>query len=111
MDNKKLGQYLSKNGYNWDLTKELVSGFSEGFYNGYTGPRVPMYYKNHLSARKREQIVQAKINKELHAGCFAGPFETLPFDNMITNPLGIVPNTTDDGQDLPELFPENESSY
>ena len=71
VDDEKLGQYLHKYEYDWDLTKELVSGFSEGFYTRYSGPRVPLYFRNHLSAQKRENIVQAKIDKELRERRFA----------------------------------------
>ena len=111
VDDKKLGQFLKDTGYDHDLTQELVSGFSEGFYSGYSGPRVPLYFCNHLSALECENIVQQKIEKELKHKRFTGPFDKAPYKNFIVNPLRLVPKTTDDGRNLPELFPDDEASY
>ena len=111
VDEEKLGQLLKQTGYSYDLIKELVSGFSEGFYTGYTGPRVPLYFKNHLSACNWEEIVQHKIQKEINLKRFAGLYDYQPLPNLVVNPLGLVPKMTDNGRDLPELFPDQESSY
>ncbi len=67
--------------------------------------------KNHLSAVNRVDIVQKKIDKEVQAKCFIGPFASKLYTNLIVNPLGLVPKTTDNGWDLPKLFPDEESSY
>ncbi len=41
----------------------------------------------------------------------AGPFKDPPLPDFVLNPLGLVPKTSDDGRNLPEVDPFNPSSY
>ncbi len=61
--------------------------------------------------RELPGVVFEKINKELKASRWAGLFNQIPIQGMVCNPLGLVPKMTDDGRDLPDLFPYQSSSY
>ncbi|CAJ0936584.1 unnamed protein product [Ranitomeya imitator] len=51
----------------------------------------PQLSKNLKSARELPAILHDKLNKEIRAGRFQGPFDSPPFFNLRVSPLGIVP--------------------
>ncbi len=72
-------------------TKEyLLLGFLKGFDVGFRGTLQTHVCKNLKSAQANAQITEEKIQKELTAGRFAGPFLTKPFPNLHISPLGLV---------------------
>ena len=52
----------------------MSKGFREGFPLHYEGIIVSSDATNLLSARDKAEVVDAKLNKECEAGCWAGPF-------------------------------------
>ncbi len=88
-----------------------MDGFTKGFHLGHEGPRSTKLGKNHKSADEFPNVIREKLNKELRASRFAGPFQDPPFETYTINPLGLVPKTTDDGRDLPVLYPQDPGSY
>jgi hypothetical protein len=46
---------------------------------------------NHRSARDNPDIVEAKLDKEIHKGRIKGPFDVRPFKTFVCSPLGLVP--------------------
>lgn len=69
----------------------LHDGFNNGFSLHYSGPIVSRVAGNLKSAEQNPEVVKAKLDKEVEAGRFAGPFDTKPFKNFIVSPIGIVP--------------------
>ena len=111
MDPLKLSTLLEEIQYDDELTNELVYGFLYGFNVGYQGPLEALFFDNHLTARNRPEVVQTKLDKEIEHRRFCRLFNQLPLPDMIINPLGLVPKTTDDGRDLPSLYPNDPDSY
>ena len=37
-----------------------------------------------------------KLMKEIKLGCYAGPFEEIPFQNYMQSPIGLVPKQEND---------------
>ncbi|XP_069605972.1 uncharacterized protein [Ranitomeya imitator] len=70
---------------------QLSFGFSFGFFIPFIFSRKPQLSKNLKSARELPAILHDKLNKEIRAGRFQGPFDSLPFFNLRVSPLGIVP--------------------
>lgn len=68
----------------------LLSGFSTGFYLNYTGLRLPLLPKNMKSADVHSSELLAIINKEIHLGRMAGPFNNPPMFNLRCNPVGVL---------------------
>ena len=70
----------------------LVNGFHNGFDIGYEGPQnctdlsrnIPFQVGSH-------EEMWSKIMKEVKLGRFAGPYESIPFDNYVQSPIGLVP--------------------
>ncbi|CAJ0959820.1 unnamed protein product [Ranitomeya imitator] len=56
----------------------------------------PQLSKNLKSARELPAILHDKLNKEIRAGRFQGPFDSPPFFNLRVSPLGIVPKKESD---------------
>ena len=75
-------------------TQVLFEGFTTGFRLGYTGPRVSTSARNLVSARQNKEVLQGKIDRELHLGRIAGPFPSPPFPNLRCSPIGLVPKQT-----------------
>ena len=51
----------------------------------------PRIKKTLLSAKRNPNIVDGKLDKELEKGRIAGPFDSEPFENFKTSPIGLVP--------------------
>ncbi len=78
---------------------------------GFCAKRESNICGNHPTAKANPMVVLQKLNKEVDSGHMAGPFLTSPVDNIVTNPLGLIPKTNEQGLNLPSLFPDQESSY
>ncbi len=106
-----LGKLLKEIKYPKKLTEHIIQGFMHGFKISYEGERKQVILTNHPSAMTRSSAVLQKLNKEVKAGRLASLFLKVPRNGFITNPLGLVPKTNELGLDLPEMFPNDESSY
>ncbi|XP_053105446.1 uncharacterized protein LOC128324664 isoform X1 [Hemicordylus capensis] len=69
----------------------LGEGFQRGFRIPYQGPRVSSWAKNLRSVKGLEQVVRAKIDKEVQEGRVLGPFPHPPLPSFRVSPLGVVP--------------------
>lgn len=80
-------------GYDPQISRYLVEGFSEGFKLGIVGEIKTNVPKNHKSAEENPNQVYLKLAKESLKGRIAGPFRSPPFDNLVCSPLGLVPKS------------------
>ena len=103
MDLHHLGEALTAIRYLPDKISYLVSGFSQGFHLGVPENALFKICNNHPTAYLNYSVLIAKINRELDAGHWAGPFAVCPFKDITINPLGLVPKTI--------LDPKNPDSY
>ena len=69
----------------------IVEGFTEGFRLGFKGERTTNDPPNLKSALGNPKITQAKIDKEVEAGRYAGPFSKRPIDGLTVSPIGLQP--------------------
>lgn len=69
----------------------LLKGFLEGFRIPSSPPTAPFWSANLRSVRGMEDVVRAKIGKEVKAGRVLGPFADPPIPNLRVSPLGVVP--------------------
>ena len=76
-----------------DPTKvnHLLTGFSQGFKIGYSGPRAPKEYSNLPCANTNPSIIDKNMLKEVTLGHTAGPFHIPPFSNLQVYPIGVIP--------------------
>lgn len=72
-------------------SSELIEGFAFGFELQYEGPRFSSDCKNLVSASELALEVGEKIRKELDLGRIAGPFDSIPLQNLRLSPISIVP--------------------
>lgn len=83
-----------------DTAMLLLSGFSTCFYLNYTGLRLPLLRKNMKSADVHSSELLAIINKEIHLGCMAGPFNNPPKKDggwrLFTNLSAPIGNSVND---------------
>ena len=87
-----LEKLLRESSYNPEKSAKLIQGFTVGFDLGYRGPanmkqKAPNL-KFHIG---NEKILWNKVMKEVQLKRFAGPYESIPFDNYIQSPIGLVP--------------------
>ena len=83
---------LREANYDKDETKFLVDGFSTGFDIGYRGNKNRKSESHNIPfSVGNKYILWNKIMKEVEEKRYAGPFETIPFDNYIQLPVGLVP--------------------
>ena len=85
---------LSDSRYDYELSQDLVEGFSYGFRIPFCGPVDHAYHpRNHPSVLNNSMYmyVQQMIASEYALGRVAGPFICPPFDNFMVSPLGLVP--------------------
>ena len=85
----KLRNFLQ--GYDKNITKFSVEGFSQGFSLGFQGNLITSIAKNHRSVLENEDLVSEKINSECSLGRISGPFSSPQFENYKISPLGLVP--------------------
>ena len=85
-----LGEYLKNSKFDQKKSKELLTGFTEGFSLHFDGPHISSDSINHGSVLKNPDPVTHKIVKEIAAGRLAGPFDKLPFTNFRISPIGLV---------------------
>ena len=71
----------------------LLKGFKYGFRIPYHGPREKRLAKNHGTALQQPEVVWKKLQDEIGLGRVAGPFNEVPFDNLIVSPIGLVPKS------------------
>ena len=69
----------------------LLTGFSQGFKVGYSGPRAPKEYSNLPCANINPTIIDKNMLKEVTLGHTAGPFRIPPFSNLQVYPIGVIP--------------------
>ena len=76
------------------IVNHLLSGFSQGFKIGYSGPRAPKEYSNLPCANSNPSIIDKNMLKEVTLGHTAGPFCTPPSPTCRYTPLGSFPRNT-----------------
>ena len=90
IDIAKLASYLQ--GHPDPLAvKHLISGFSQGFKIGYSGPRAPKEYSNLPCAKSNPLVIDKNLLKEVTLGHTAGPFLAPPFPNLQVYPIRAIP--------------------
>ena len=55
--------------------------------------RAPVFQRNHGSARHQAKELRAAVAKAVSKGFCVGPFRAMPWPNLVTHPLGIVPKS------------------
>lgn len=81
-------------GYDPDMSNELVSGFRTGFRVHFQGTPKQIVSKNLPTALSNPSIVATAIDNLLQQDKVAGPFDSIPLNNFISSPLGLVPKHT-----------------
>ena len=77
----------------------LEDGFKNGFDIGYAGPTERHSETNNIPLRVGTKVqLWNKLMKEVKNKRVAGPFKTVPFDNYIQSPIGLVPKKGSDDQ-------------
>lgn len=71
-------------------SSELIEGFTFGFKLQYEGPRFSSDCKILVSASELALEVGEKIRKEFDLGRIAGPFDSIPLQNLRLSPISIV---------------------
>ena len=83
--------YFELQGYPNKLFVFLISGLLKGFDIGYDGPQISIISSNMKSARDNPEVVRSYLAEEISLGRIFGPFDTKPFPNFRSNPIGVVP--------------------
>jgi len=86
----KLASYLHDH-LHQPLIHYLLSGFSEGFKIGYTGPRTPQEFPNLPFAKDNPSFIDRNMLKEVSLGYTAKPFLFPPFNGFQVYPIGAIP--------------------
>ena len=87
-----LKSLLEEVNFNQAETDFLVDGFSHGFDLGYRGPGdIKQKAPNLKFTIGNETELWNKVMKEVELGRYAGPFESIPFNEYIQSPIGLVP--------------------
>ena len=90
-------QLLDQSGYDPREITFLHSRFTEGFDLGYEGPEARQSESNNILFMVGDWVdMWNKLMKEVRLGRVTGPFETIPFDNYIQSPIGLVPKARGD---------------
>ena len=91
MNVKRYGELLKESGYDAEETDFLLDGFNNGFDIGYRGEaRRQSQARNIPFTVGNKYILWEKIMKEVKEKRYAGPYETIPFDNYVQSPVGLV---------------------
>lgn len=82
---------LKASNFDPDRSKQLVTGFQQGFDLGYRGPTDRQDLSNNLKLRVGNNTeLWNKVIKEVKEKRICGPFKKPPFDYFIQSPLGKV---------------------
>ena len=88
----RLDFLLKQSGYPDHKRTFLIDGFKNGFDIGYCGKQNVQIRAPNLKINiGSPTILWNKVMKEVGAGRYAGPFESIPYDNYIQSPIGLVP--------------------
>ena len=91
IDVTKLRHLLVHTGYDSRKTQDLIKGFSEGFDMGYRGPIHRQDTSRNLPFRVGTSLdMWEKIMKEVRCGRYAGPYQSIPYQNYMQSPIGLV---------------------
>ncbi|CAH3156539.1 unnamed protein product, partial [Porites evermanni] len=90
IDINKFASYLQGHPDHTTVNHRLT-GFSQGFKIGYSGPRAPKEYSNLPCANINPSIIDKNMLKEVTVGHTAGPFHIPPFSNLQVYPIGVIP--------------------
>ena len=83
-----------KLGYDVGLRNYLVSGFKDGFHIEYDGNSECEARSNSCLLDSVHEAAEKKINSEIDAGRYMGPFTHKPFKHMHMSPLSICEKST-----------------
>ena len=87
-----LKRLLAETNYDKLKSKKLVDGFTHGFDLGYRGPLdVKKKAPNLKLTVGSKTELWNKVMNEVKLGRYAGPYESIPFENYIQSPIGLVP--------------------
>ena len=97
----RLVELLNQANYPTEKVEFLPNGFVNGFDIGYEGPEHRQSKSENLPFTIGiESELWGKLMKEVKLGHVAGPFETIPFENYIQSPIGLVPKAGGDQTSL-----------
>lgn len=89
---KAINLYHFLKGYDTNLRKFLIDGFTFGFsIKSSFESHATSFPPNHRSACDNPLAVNLKLKKEMSKLRISGPFDTPPFQNFVCSPLGLVP--------------------
>ena len=89
---RKLAKMLRDAGYDKGKVKFIEKGFTEGFDIGYEGPTNRQSQSDNIPLRVGSPTeLWNKLIKEVSLKRVVGPFKTIPFENYIQSPIGLVP--------------------
>ena len=75
----------------------LQKGFTQGFDIGYEGPKERQSSSQNIPFSVGNRVdMWNKLMKEVKLKRVPGPFDTVPFDNYIQSPIGLVPKAGSD---------------
>ena len=88
-----LGKMLRLANYDTNETDYLVQGFSNGFSLEYEGTFDRSDYSENIPLRDigTPRDLWEKMMKEIRLKHFAGPYKSVPYNNFVQSPIGLVP--------------------
>ena len=88
----ELEKLLKVSTYDSAKSDFLVKGFTEGFDIRYRGePNQKSTSQNWPFKVGNRNILWNKLMKAVVGKCVAGPFVSIPFENFMQSPIGLVP--------------------
>ena len=95
---------LHETDYDPSETEFLIQGFRHGFSIEYHGPQDRRSQAKNLPFSVGDKTeLWNKVMKEVKLKRVAGPYKTIPFDNYIQSPIGLIPKAG--GGPNPTNFP------
>ena len=92
INTERLKELLDKFKYDKHKTEFLVDGFTNGFDIGYSGPIKRRSRSKNLPFSIGSPLeLWNKVMKEVEVKRYVGPYDTIPFENFIQSPIGLVP--------------------
>ena len=103
---KALHSLLLESAYDEAKSNYLVNGFAQGFTIGYEGPKTNIQrYAPNLKLRIGNKVtLWNKVMKEVKLKRYASPFDTVPYENFIQSPIGLVPKGGPESGDCRLIF-------